>query len=252
MGFVIPMQRWISFGASEIGPAHIATGKPNQDSWASFSHGNCDVLVVSDGMGSKDFSEFGSAMACRAVDQAVCKMLVEEGTASLKDPQSRTRLLDCIRDIWMDGITPLTHHNASATCLFAYSAGDGTVWVGMLGDGLAAAVLNDGSARLLEDSKEESFSNMTQSLSEKTEPADWKIMGIPANRCKAVLLCTDGVADDLVDSESFACGIVDNFCKLPIVTASSEVSNMLIDWPTPKHSDDKTIACIFRREYPDE
>ena len=77
-------------------------------------------------------------------------------------------------------------------------------------------------------------------------------MGIPESRCKAVLLCTDGVADDLIDLEGFTRDSVDAFCKLPVITASSEVANMLIDWPTPKHSDDKTLACLFAREYEDE
>ena len=246
------MQRWVSFGASGIGPAHITTGKPNQDSWAAFHHGNCDVLVVSDGMGSKDLSEFGSAMACRAVDQAVCRALLSSDALNLKEPSLREEFLNNIKDIWLEGIVPLTSHNASATCLFGFRAGDGMVWVGMLGDGLAVAILNDGSARLLEDVKSESFSNMTQSLSERTLAGDWKLTGIPENRCKAILLCTDGVSDDLVDAEGFACGLVDAFCKLPVITASSQAADMLVDWPTPKHSDDKTIACLFKREYSNE
>lgn len=246
------MQRWVSFGASEIGPAHIRTGKPNQDSWAAFHHSGCDVLVVSDGMGSKDFSEFGSAMACKAVDQAVCMAMLKNGTASLNEPSLRSNFLDAIRDAWLDGIVPLTPQNASATCLFAFRAGDGNVWIGMLGDGLAAAVLNDGSAKLLQDVKDDSFSNMTNSLSERTKASDWKIAGFPEKLCKAVLLCTDGIADDLVDPDGFVKGAVQAFCGLPIITASSETADMLVDWPTPKHSDDKTMACLFKREYQDE
>lgn len=246
------MQRWLSFGASEIGPAHIKTGTPNQDSWASFHHSGYDVLVVSDGMGSKAFSEFGSAMACKAVDQAVCHFLLEFQRVDLKGQDDRYAFLDRIRDYWVDGIAPLTAKEASATCLFAVRAGDGTVWVGMLGDGLAAAVLENGSARLLQDVKDESFSNVTTALSETTKASDWKVMGIPERQCKAVLLCTDGVADDLVDAEGFVCGAVEALCVLPAITASSETSDMLIDWPTPKHSDDKTMACLYKREYQDE
>lgn len=246
------MQRWLSFGASEIGPAHITTGKPNQDSWASFHHAGCDVLVVSDGLGSKDFSEFGSAMACRAVDSAVWLAELGGKPISLKDASQRASFLNGVRDIWLEGISPLTPKNASATCLFAFRGGDGILWLGMLGDGCAAVVLNDGTAKLLQDIKDESFSNMTQSLSERTEPDDWKVLGVPESKCKAALLCTDGVADDLVDPEGFVSGFVEAFCSLPVITASEKVADMLIDWPTPKHSDDKTIACLFKREYQDE
>ena len=246
------MQRWLSFGASEIGPAHIKTGKPNQDSWASFHHANCDVLVVSDGMGSKDYSEFGSAMACRAVDHAVCSALISYKALDFSNPEQETAVLDDIRDTWIEGIAPLTSSNASATCLFGLRVGDGNLWLGMLGDGMAAAILNDGSVSLLKDSKEEGFSNITKSLSEKTQPTDWMTMSVPERRCKAILLCTDGVADDLVDEEGFARGVVDSLCKLPVISAASDAANILIDWPTPKHSDDKTMACLFKREYQDE
>lgn len=246
------MQRWLSFGASEIGPAHIKTGKPNQDSWASFHHADCDVLVVSDGMGSKDFSEFGSAMACRAVDHAVCSALINRKALDLSDSTQASEFLDDVRDTWIEGIAPLTSSNASATCLFGLRTGDGALWLGMLGDGMAAAILSDGSVKLLKESKEEGFSNITKSLSGKTQATDWMTMSVPEKRCKAILLCTDGVADDLVDEEGFARGIVDNLCKLPVISAASDAANMLIDWPTPKHSDDKTMACLFKREYPDE
>ena len=246
------MQRWISFGASEIGPSHITTGMPNQDSWAAFHHNGCDVLVVSDGLGSKSFSEFGSSMACHAINRVVWQSLLEKKELNLNDAFGRASFLNDVRDAWLEGIAPLSAQNASATCLFAFNCSNGMIWIGMLGDGLAAAVLTDGSIKLLQDAKDEGFSNMTQSLSEKTEPHDWKIAGVPEERCKAVLLCTDGVADDLVDSEGFVSGFVDAFCALPVITASSRAADMLIDWPTPKHSDDKTIACLFKRGYQDE
>lgn len=245
------MQRWISFGASEIGPAHIATGKPNQDSWAAFHHFNCDVLVVSDGMGSKDFSEFGSAAACKAVDHAVCSGMLSGASLDLNDPGSRELFLNGIRDCWLKDILPLTSDQASATCLFAFRA-NGTIWIGMLGDGCAACVLADGSPKLLQDPKDESFSNMTKSLSEKVTPDEWRLMGVSEKKCKAVLLCTDGIADDLTDPEGFVAGYVESVIDLPVITAAGNASSMLIDWPTPKHSDDKTIACLIRRDYGDE
>ena len=101
------MQRWLSFGASEIGPAHIASGKPNQDSWAAFHHFGCDVLVVADGVGSRDHSELGSAGACRAVDQVVSNRLFLGLPWDLNDEGCKTALLDEIRDTWMDSIKPI-------------------------------------------------------------------------------------------------------------------------------------------------
>ena len=126
------------------------------------------------------------------------------------------------------------------------------IWIALLGDGCAAAVMRDGSVELLRDGKEDIFSNMTQSLTERTEASDWTIVGVDESECKAVLLCTDGIADDLIDIEGFASNLVEDFCNLPVTTAASEAMSMLLDWPTPKHSDDKTLACLFAREYEGE
>ncbi|WP_417303251.1 protein phosphatase 2C domain-containing protein, partial [Ellagibacter isourolithinifaciens] len=139
------MQRWLSFGASEIGPAHIASGKPNQDSWAAFHHFGCDVLVVADGVGSRDHSELGSAGACRAVDQVVSNRLFLGLPWDLNDEGCKTALLDEIRDTWMDSIKPIDANDASTTCLFALRDGSGMMWIALLGDGCAAAVMRDGS-----------------------------------------------------------------------------------------------------------
>ena len=246
------MLRWLSFGASEIGPAHIRTKKPNQDSWASFHHANCDVVVVSDGIGSKEYSEFGSSMACRAVDQAVCSTMLSQGELALDRPANSTAFFDLVHEAWVNGISPLSPNDASATCLFVVRENDENIWLGMLGDGLIAAVLNDGSVKTLHDSKNDSFSNITDSLAEQTPISSWKTMLIPVKDCRAVVLCTDGISDDLIDPEGFVRDYVEAFCDLPTVVATSSSADMLVDWPTPKHSDDKTIACLFRREYPDD
>ena len=246
------VQRWLSFGASEIGPAHIALGKPNQDSWSCFHHYGCDVLVVADGVGSREYSQLGSAGVCRAVDQVVSNRLFHGSPINLSDVESRTAFLNDVRDAWIDAIRPLSDSEATTTCLFALRDGTGMIWISSLGDGCAAAVMADGTVQLLQDDKEDGFSNMTQSLMASTEASDWKTVGIDEDECRAVLLFTDGIADDLIDIKGFVSGLVDSFCSLPAATAASEAMSMLLDWPTPKHSDDKTLACLFKRDYVDE
>jgi hypothetical protein len=171
---------------------------------------------------------------------------------SLDNAVGRDAFLNDIRDAWVDAIKPLSDIDATTTCLFALRDGSGTIWISSLGDGCAAAIMNDGGVRLLRDDKNDGFSNMTKSLTASTEPSDWKTVGVSEDRCKAVLLFTDGIADDLVDVEGFSSGLVDSFCNMPAAIASSEAMSMLIDWPTPKHSDDKTLACLFKREYEDD
>jgi len=237
---------WKSFGASVIGPGHIATGKPNQDSWASFHHIWGDGIVVSDGLGSKALSDFGSKAACRAVETAARRF------ANAESAGTRPDLLEDIRDCWLEAIAPLDPKDAYATCIFAFSLGDGIVRMGLLGDGCAAAVKQDGTVKSLADDKIGGFSNMTNALTPATSEAQWSLLEIPESECEAVVLCTDGVSDDLEDISGFIAGFVAAHRGLARATAAREALTMLEYWPVPKHSDDKTIACLLREVVSDE
>jgi hypothetical protein len=243
---------WRSFGASVIGPGHIATGKPNQDAWSSFHHIWGDGIVVSDGLGSKPLSDYGSDAACRAVERAVCRLSVRARTAKPAAGGRYAALLADILDDWLDLIAPLDPQESAATCLFAFRLGDGLVRMGMLGDGCAAAVKHDGTVVTLADDKAAGFSNVTSALSPSTSEASWTVMTVPEAECAAVVLCSDGVFDDLEDVEDFMAGFVTAYRGLARMTASRLAREMLQNWPVPKHSDDKTIACLLRAEVPDE
>lgn len=91
---------WKSFGASVVGPGHIATGKPNQDAWGSFHHVWVDGIAISDGLGSKLFSNFGSDAACSAVACAAnaCREMAEINYGFLSNR---------IKTNWLSQIAPL-------------------------------------------------------------------------------------------------------------------------------------------------
>ena len=137
------MTLWKSFGASVRGPSHITEGLPNQDAWMSFHHTWGDGIVVSDGVGSKPFSNFGSDAACLAVGCAAlaCRIKAEISQVEI----DRDYLLERIQHYWLSNISPLEPRDCSATCLFAFRFGDGLIHLGMLGDGLVAALKPDGS-----------------------------------------------------------------------------------------------------------
>lgn len=234
------MTLWRSFGASVRGPGHIASGTPNQDAWVAFHHTWGDGIVVSDGLGSKQFSQFGSAYACRAVVSAA-KTCVD---SSIID---RHALLDSIKANWLSLIAPLEPGDCAATCLFAFRPGDGAIHLGMLGDGLASVVRADGTVVHLADDKSQSFSNITTALSPHVSAKDWQYLTLSEKECAAVLLCTDGVADDLDDIDGFVRGFTAAYQDLATVAANRHAREMLENWPTPKHSDDKTLACLCRQ-----
>ena len=124
--------------------------------------------------------------------------------------------------------------------------------MGMLGDGLAAAVKADGSVVSLFEDKTEGFSNITSALSPNACSEDWRHLSLQEEECDAVLLCTDGVADDLENGGEFVKGFIEAHRALATVSANRHTRAMLENWPTPKHSDDKTIACLCREEAADE
>ncbi|PIY00885.1 MAG: protein phosphatase 2C domain-containing protein [Hydrogenophilales bacterium CG_4_10_14_3_um_filter_58_23] len=235
------MTLWKSFGASVRGPGHVATGKPNQDAWASFHYAWGDGIVISDGLGSKPFSDVGSAAVCRAVvfSANACRDITEIDHNSLSN---------CIKTNWLSFITPLEPRDCAATCLFALRLGDGAIHLGMLGDGLAAAVKANGTIVQLSEDKSQGFSNITAALSPNTSPKDWRYLLLAEEECAAVLLCTDGVADDLDNIEGFVKGFIEAHRSLAAVSANRHVREMLENWPTPKHSDDKTIVCLCRED----
>lgn len=238
------MTRWKSFGASVIGPAHVAARKPNQDAWASYHCVWGDCIAVSDGLGSKPFSNIGSHAACRAVGQVfyACQKQAEVDDEFLSNE---------ITTNWLSRIAPLSARDCAATCLFAIRTGDGKFRMAMLGDGLVATLKIDGSVVSLTEDKSQAFSNVTAALSPESSTKDWRHLTLQETECDAILLCTDGISDDLEDLDGFVKGFVQGHRNLAALSANRHIRAMLEHWPTPKHSDDKTIVCLCREESPD-
>ena len=105
-----------------------------------------------------------------------------------------------------------------------------------------------GSIVSLSEDKSQGFSNITAALSPNVSEKDWQYLSLPEEECAAVLLCTDGVADDLDNVDGFVKGFIEAHRPLAAVSASRHVREMLENWPTPKHSDDKTIVCLCRED----
>lgn len=239
-----PKSDWKTFGASVVGPSHVAAGKPNQDAWSAFELGWGYGIAVADGLGSKQHSDWGSQAACRAVEHTARR--VWRGEPGPPVASHSSAMVPGIVEEWLKAIAPFDARDSAATCLYAVMGPDDQIHLGMLGDGAALAVLDDKSVVVLTDSKEEGFSNVTSALSADTPFSQWRVRSVPVSKCAAVLLCTDGVADDLEDLEGFAVGFVHSSRGLASVTASRRTIELLSAWPVPKHSDDKTLACLIK------
>ena len=236
-------QLWNSWGTTVIGPLHVRASIPNQDSWMARRYKWGNVVVVSDGLGSKAHSDHGSRAACLAVFEA----------AKSYQNNTEVNIVDILRLIhanWLVKIAPFSPSDCSATCLFAIQI-EGIITLGRLGDGMIAAF---GAAEenhlILSDNKQDSFSNYTNSLQQEFKPYQWEIATIESSKCKAVVLCTDGISDDLLPEKRmiFAQELYYSYADMEPEERKRDLKCWLNEWPVPGHSDDKTIACLFKKE----
>jgi serine/threonine protein phosphatase PrpC len=64
----------------------------------------------------------------------------------------------------------------------------------------------------------------------------------------ALVLMTDGISEDLHTTEGFVAALVHSLRSRGARSAQAMLTQELINWPTPRHGDDKTLAIIYRSE----
>ena len=199
------------------------------------------VVVVSDGLGSKAHSEHGSKAACLAVVEAA-RSFQNNPDANIVD------ILRLIHANWLVTIAPYSSSDCSATCLFAIQIG-GIITLGRLGDGMIFALgETEDNHLILSEDKQESFSNYTNSLQQEFKPNQWETATIEGTACNSVVLCTDGISDDLLPEKqiTFVQELYFEYVCLGSDERKRDLKRWLNKWPVPGHSDDKTIACLFK------
>lgn len=228
---------WRSFGASVCGPGHVTAGMPNQDAWGWTRRPWGEVVVVSDGVGSRPQAEYGARAACRAVPRAV-EHVHGTSRASLAEIKSR----------WLQFVAPFEPRDCAATCLYVTRPASGAITVGVLGDGLVAVTRTDGGVEYVEHTRTGTFANITSALSASTSEDEWIVVEFDQDQVESVTLCTDGVADDLQAERrsAFFRSWIDHTSAMADVTAGRHLREALQRWPVARHSDDKTMACLRR------
>ena len=235
--------RWLSWGATATGPGHRRMGLPNQDAWAVRHYNSGVVVAVSDGLGSCTHADVGSLAACRAVAEAT-KLHFRYSPADM------TGMPALVQHLWKMMLLGHSPSESSATCLFVAMRYGANALLAQLGDGLVAACRRDGGIDLLMPDKADSFANLTVGLGSSQAAAGWRTLSVHEERYRAFVLCTDGVSDDLVPDAvgEFAWGVFEHYRRHSGRERSRDLHRWLNAWPVPGHSDDKTIACIFRSE----
>ena len=160
----------------------------NQDAFYISRNKDYVLALVSDGLGSKKYSDLGSKMAGLAVNNSIRKIIKEKG--SLEQEKFGALLLSNIAEEWKQLVKPKAPEDCSATCLFviitagniyAFRLGDGMLFfkpaggedAGARGAGISANTAAD-QGLLLQDDKSGEFSNATVSLSNENMLFSWE------------------------------------------------------------------------------
>lgn len=229
-----------AYGASERGPLHASEALPNQDAWLKAEGSFGSLVVVCDGLGSRAKSHIGSQAACQATREAVVRW------SKTKDAPLPL-LVRLIELCWRLRIAPHHPDEMGTTCLFALRLCSGRWIVGGLGDGLLATVTGDEWNCHIGGRDQDSFVNETDALGAKVFSKNWVLHELsPTSKPRFAVLATDGISDDLLSeqTEAFCRWFCEEFGPMEPLSRWHAIRKNLRNWPTPKHSDDKTIAIL--------
>lgn len=226
----------ISGGISIMGSYHDV----NQDSYLCKPYKDGYIMVVSDGMGSKSLSHFGSKCICESVYDVVSNYTFDLDVISFKD------IIYVCHDEWKKRLSDYEIKQCYATLLVAVIRKN-KISAARLGDGFLA-VYTDGKVTCLYDKKENYFANETDCLKEELDREKVEIVEIEYSEFQGAVSCTDGVEIGTMQEEdisNFTREFVDEYSNQDRDEVIAEIETWLKDWPG---MDDKTLAFVMEGE----
>jgi serine/threonine protein phosphatase PrpC len=220
------------------GPAHARAGELNQDAWYARTSQTGTLAVVADGMGSRPAGRLG-ARAAVAASRDAFRLWSASPSGSGED---LVRLIEVLWRLRLQG-TPIG--DAATTCLVCALRADGTGVAVQLGDGVLGICATPSAFRAVAPERE-GFASTTVALGTPHGLQDWSIASMePLSPGAAVLLATDGVADDLVPGRRapFVAWLVHELGSA--AAPQRALRRALTRWPVPRHLDDKTLVVLW-------
>lgn len=220
-----------------IGPRNLREKKLNQDAVMHRFWKNNWCIAVCDGMGSKPLSHIGSSLACQSVYEVLkhCDFSLAEKEVAKKIYMYWLKLL---KD---KNILPT---DAATTCLFAWGNRQGNVRLFQLGDG--AIYYQSESFGHVGVKSDDLFSNQTNALGYSKKWDDWSYKEIDlTDPNHGIILMTDGISEDLLNEQLFTSMLIQKATLHSVRRLKKYIQHELIHWPTPQHSDDKSIGIVF-------
>jgi hypothetical protein len=228
------------FGSSVRGPLHRREKRPCEDAWRAWSGDDGAAIAVADGMGSRPNSRHGARVATRASIAAFRQW-------SRQPAVSTDWLARACEVHWRFGIAPYAPEDCASTCLLAgWSPAAGLLLAG-LGDGMILLRQADGTLSRWLDRQEGQQANETIALGFPHKIGDWVLQRADVKAPWVAVLMSDGVADDLNNERlsDFVTWLVDKATEPEPRQRRALLRQALNDWPTPGHTDDKTVAVLF-------
>jgi serine/threonine protein phosphatase PrpC len=223
--------------ATAIGPAHIEQNLANQDAVKCKKKYGFWVAAVADGMGSRSLSDIGANLAVTvAID--VCM-------SSPFDMPDKA-IVTHIYSSWLSVLSTnqIFPKDAVTTLLFVWGNMNGQFRYFQIGDGEIVSNL-----RKLTLNNSDDFSNETTGLGISKKLSDWCIgRSRFSEHEKGLTLMTDGISEDIDDHTGFCASIINSAKSKSRRTLKKKLTQLLDKWPTPHHTDDKTIAVVMLNE----
>jgi serine/threonine protein phosphatase PrpC len=201
------------------------------------------LLIVADGLGSAEHSDFGAKQAIVAVEKAVHQWRKLE-------KKDHKVLIQLIHFFWnlLIGDSEYEKKDCLTTCLFAYlDKTDQHIILGQLGDGL---LFFESKGETLHVKSSDDY-NYTKSLGSSRSFNDWNIRSVHYDtNAFTLLMTTDGVSEDLVEHKEheFAASLIREMLKLKKNKRNNYLKQLLENWPTKFHTDDKTICIAWEKK----
>lgn len=245
---------WHLVGASRRGRLHEHEATFREDEFSCGTAAGWFLIAVADGAGSHRLSRVGSKLAANA---AIDKMRLTLNNEAPGQSVARVALQDGIGAAYDGLLAEVTRRPgvrfsdlSTTLLLLAYHPKKNLLCIAQIGDGLIAALLEDGRAVALANPESGGYSGETYFLtSYKREESILKGMFVePKTPIRMLCVMTDGVSDDLYPPIERVAGLAEPIRRIVTDSRPADALLDLINYDRPGSFDDRTLVVLCREE----